>query len=81
MTPYDRQIRNILRTIAVLLCIVIVCLVWDIGRNVGPKEAKVIFDIDPGEMDAISRDSTHPDPGLLWKDRNNIPHVRYNFTK
>lgn len=120
MTPYDRQIRNILWTIAVLLCIVIVCLVWALWPpdhkqqamfDVSLKDYKLLhqpglndfivrvekgnmsilaadsfanrcqFDIDPGEMAAMSTDSLHPDAALLWRDRNNITHLSYNFTK
>lgn len=80
MTPYDRQIRNILRTIAVLLCIVIVCLVYLMMPR--KQQPRVIFDIDPLEMQAMSTDSLHPDSALLWKDTvNNISHVSYNYSK
>ena len=40
------------------------------------------IDIDQLELQAMSTDSLHPDPALLWKDTvNNISHVSYNFSK
>ena len=77
---HDKQILNTLRAILVML--VIFTAVVIIALMPRKQEAKVIFDIDPGEMQAMSTDSLHPDPALVWRDTvNNISHVSFNFSK
>jgi hypothetical protein len=46
-----------------------------------PNTTRVYLDIDPGELNAMSTDSLHPDSALIYMGKYGVPHVSYNYSK
>jgi len=62
----------------------IAVLYWACGTdtNASPPSdvVQIHLDIDPGEAQAMSIDSLHPDPALMYRGKDGI-HVMYNYSK